>query len=247
GNYLLKEPCWRRQSSVREKVRMLANRPSASLPISGPGQSGGDFTQRGFGPRFDLFPGLVLDRVRDINRVEVGPPERARLRPGGGHKFGRRHRDRRDPQVFQLRRVVQTARRAGASIGQRFDHGVAPRGDESVKHFGGRGFGECRLGLAHYFRNTRALLQQPRQAVEKEIAAGLADVEQADGFARQLVQSRCGTARLAPGFVELVDEYGGHVCSPMMNVYSEVKVFSPRRGQSWGNQRTPSCSSASGR
>jgi hypothetical protein len=32
-----------------------------------------DFLKRGFGPGLDLLPGLVLNRVRDVDRIKVRP------------------------------------------------------------------------------------------------------------------------------------------------------------------------------
>ena len=56
-----------------------------------------DFFERSVGPGFDCFPGLVLNRMRDVHGVEVRPAERACLRPRRQHELARRHRHRRDP------------------------------------------------------------------------------------------------------------------------------------------------------
>ena len=69
--------------------RMAAGSPIQStnlIPLP-PGQAPYDLTNRGFSPGLDLLFGLVLNRVGDVNRIEVRPPERAGLRPRGCHEL----------------------------------------------------------------------------------------------------------------------------------------------------------------
>ncbi len=56
-----------------------------------------DFSQRLFGPGFNRFFGLVLNRVLHVDGVEVRPSERARLGPRRQHEFVCGDRDGRNP------------------------------------------------------------------------------------------------------------------------------------------------------
>lgn len=76
------------------------------------GEPQNDFIYGRIGARFDFLSGLILDRMGDINRVEIRPSQRCGLRAGCGHKFLGGDGDRRDSQTFKAGRIVQTARRA---------------------------------------------------------------------------------------------------------------------------------------
>ena len=67
--------------------------------------------------------GAILHRMRHehISRVR---PKRLRLRGGGIDELGGGDTDRRNSTGFQIREVMRTARRAGASVSQSFDHEV---------------------------------------------------------------------------------------------------------------------------
>ena len=90
-----------------------------------------------------------MNRVLDVNRVEIGSSQRAGLRARRGHKFMRRDRNRRDAETFEFQRVVQTARRTRPSISQSLDDRRAFGLHELVDHRIGRGLGEGRLHHAH--------------------------------------------------------------------------------------------------
>ena len=65
--------------------------PSELIPMA-PRQAPDYLTKRRFSSGLDLFSGLVLNRVRDVDCVEVRPSERAGLRPGSRHEFVRCYR-----------------------------------------------------------------------------------------------------------------------------------------------------------
>jgi len=52
-------------------------------------------------PGFNLSFGLVLNRMRHVNSVKIGSPQRRGLRSGGKHELVRGDRDRGQSQVFQ--------------------------------------------------------------------------------------------------------------------------------------------------
>jgi hypothetical protein len=67
--------------------------------------------------------GAVLHRVRHeyIGRVSA---QALRLHGSGIDEFGSGNTDRRNSAGFQIRKVMRTARRAGASVSQSFDDDV---------------------------------------------------------------------------------------------------------------------------
>jgi hypothetical protein len=75
-------------------------------------ESGDDLANDGFRSRRDLLRRLVLNRMLDVDRVEIGSSQCAGLRAGRSHKFARGDREGRDPKSLEFHRVVQTARRA---------------------------------------------------------------------------------------------------------------------------------------
>ncbi len=79
------------------------------------------------GPLLDLVRSLILDRVRNEHRLQVGPPQLARLHPGGSAEHVRGQRYGGNPFLFESNAVVQTARCAGASVGEGFDHPIHER------------------------------------------------------------------------------------------------------------------------
>ena len=93
----------------------------------------------------------------DVDSVEIGSSQRGGLRARGSHKFMCGDWDRRDSEAFESYRIVQTARRAGSSIGQSLDNRRAFGFDELVNHRVGRGFGEGRLHHAHDLLNAVAV------------------------------------------------------------------------------------------
>ncbi len=65
-------------------------------------------------------------------------------------------------------------------------------------------FREGWLRDAYNLFDAKTLGQHVGYAVEKEAAAGFADVEQSDSFAAERVQARRSGARLIEGFVEWI-------------------------------------------
>jgi len=99
---------------------------------------------------FDFRPHLILNRMRNVDRVKLGPAKRGGLRARRCHKRRGRYRDRRDPPSFQLQRVVQTARCAGPSIRQTLDHGVGTA--DRFENFDRGWLGEGGLHRANHSR-----------------------------------------------------------------------------------------------
>jgi len=67
--------------------------------------------------------GPILHGVLDEHVSRIGP-KRLRLGRGGIDEFDGGDTDRRNSTGFQIREVMRTARRAGASVSQPFDHHV---------------------------------------------------------------------------------------------------------------------------
>jgi len=67
--------------------------------------------------------GPVLHRVRNEHIGRIGA-KRLRLTGGGIDKLGGGDTDRRNSAGFEIREVMRTARRAGASVSQSFDDDV---------------------------------------------------------------------------------------------------------------------------
>jgi hypothetical protein len=68
-----------------------------------------------------LLIGAILHRMRHEHISRIGA-KRLRLRGGGIDELGGGDTDRRNSTGFQIREVMRTARRAGASVSQPFDH-----------------------------------------------------------------------------------------------------------------------------
>ena len=72
----------------------------------------------------NFLSGLVLYGMRYVHSVKIGAVERRSLGPGSGLELPRGDGHRRHSQILQIYGVVQTARCARPSIGQRLDNGV---------------------------------------------------------------------------------------------------------------------------
>lgn len=72
--------------------------------------------------------------MRNIDRIEVGASQSARLRTCGISEFVRRYRDGRNAKILESRRVVQTARCAGPSIGKGLYYGIASCVDQRLNN-----------------------------------------------------------------------------------------------------------------
>lgn len=78
--------------------------------LSRNGEPRNDFIDHSIGARFDFLPGLILNRMRDINGVEICASERGGLCAGCRHEFLGGDGDRRNSHAFKAGRIVQTAR-----------------------------------------------------------------------------------------------------------------------------------------
>jgi hypothetical protein len=67
--------------------------------------------------------GAILHRMRHEHIGRVGP-QPLRLHGGRIDELGRGNTDRRNSAGFEIRKVMRTARRAGASVSQAFDDEV---------------------------------------------------------------------------------------------------------------------------
>ena len=174
----------------------------AGTPTNVPGSGGPGFGPRGVrqslhdlrkdgpGPLLDLGRKLVLDGMRHVDRVIVRPAQRRCLGPGGGSKHVRRHGDCGNARVLNSNRVVQTARRARPSIGQGLDDRVRLRLPNVGQDRFRRRLGERGLGVSEHLCNAMSCLQQRFQAVQKDRAAGLADVKQSNAGTLQCREPR---------------------------------------------------------
>ena len=75
------------------------------------------------GQLFQFLIGAILHRMRHehVSRVGAKP---FRLHGGGVDELGGGDTDRRNAAGFEIREVMRTARRAGASVSQPFDDDV---------------------------------------------------------------------------------------------------------------------------
>src|SRR3989442_12660623 len=125
-----------------------------------------------------LLVGPALDRVRHVDggRREA---ERLRLPLGAVDELLGCDEDRRHAARLEIDDVVHTARRARPSIGERFDDGVAARGD-LVAQIGGRGPGGSRA--AETEGGEAAGAQELPQAGEGNIAPRRLALQQPDAL-----------------------------------------------------------------
>jgi hypothetical protein len=72
------------------------------------------------GHLFEFLIGAILHRMRDEYIRRIGA-ECLGLHRGGINELGGRDSDRRNSAGFEIREVMRTARRAGASVSQSFD------------------------------------------------------------------------------------------------------------------------------
>ena len=75
------------------------------------------------GELLQFLIGAILHRMRHEDVSRVGP-ESFRLDGSGFDELGSGDADRRNSAGFQICKVMRTARRAGASVGQPFDDEV---------------------------------------------------------------------------------------------------------------------------
>src|SRR5262249_2277320 len=101
-------------------------------------------------------------------------------------ELGGRNPDRHDAELFEAPDVMHTARRAGASIGQPFDHEVAFRLDLLLQLDRGQ-MGEMLLAIA--FHGVATGCQQVVESVEEFTAALRGSVEGPDRLAGDLLGS----------------------------------------------------------
>jgi len=72
---------------------------------------------------FQFVIGPVLHRMRNEHVSRIGA-QRLRLTGGGIDELGGGDTDRRNSAGFEIREVMRTARRAGASVRESFDNDV---------------------------------------------------------------------------------------------------------------------------
>ena len=75
------------------------------------------------GQLFQFLIGPILHRVRSEPIGRVGTKS-LRLHRRRLDELSRRHSNRRNSAGFQIREVMRTARRAGASVSQPFNHDI---------------------------------------------------------------------------------------------------------------------------
>jgi hypothetical protein len=75
------------------------------------------------GQFLQFFIGAILHRMRHKHVRRVGP-QTLRLHRSGIDELGSRNTNRRNSAGFEIRKVMRTARRAGASVSQAFDDDV---------------------------------------------------------------------------------------------------------------------------
>jgi hypothetical protein len=133
-----------------------------------------------FSACFYLFLRLILDRVRDKDGFKLRPSQVARLRPRRRRKDIGCDRHCGYAKVLELYCVVQTARCARSSIRKRLYNGVDPFVNQLVDQT--RWCGLCKgwLHCSNDSRNTVSVPQDLFEAIEKDAAARLADIEKPD-------------------------------------------------------------------
>ena len=116
---------------------------------------GEDVVVGSVGDREHLVIGAVLDRVRDVTR-RLGDPSARACATAAGMNSTVATNTAGHAARLEIDRVVHTARRAAASIGERLDHRVAVHRD-LLAQVGRRGLGEGGLAVArHARRRARA-------------------------------------------------------------------------------------------
>jgi hypothetical protein len=75
------------------------------------------------GQLLQFLIGAILHRMW-YEHIRWVSPETLRLHGSGIDELGRRNTDRRNSAGFEIRKVMRTARRAGASVSQAFDDDV---------------------------------------------------------------------------------------------------------------------------
>src|SRR5918912_50828 len=141
------------------------------------GESAHDLVDGRVGEGTYLLVGTVLDGMWDEHTGRV-TAQSGCLRLRGVMELRGGHEDARDAARLQSADVVHTARRAGPSVGQRFDHDLTAAAD-LVGQLGRQDLGKGRLAEA---RDAQAPRGQERDyAVKEDVAASLGDVQQAHG------------------------------------------------------------------
>ena len=122
----------RRAAAVNDQYRHLVPlrvlRGAATLGGLSGRQRVEDLRKGRFGESPHLLVGALLDRMPGEHPPGVHP-QGPTLGVGRLREAVRGHEDARQAQVFQIDYVMHTARRAGASVGQGFDHRPAFGGD----------------------------------------------------------------------------------------------------------------------
>ena len=112
------------RTGTTARVRCVcANEPPAVLAADLLHQQRHDRLEVIVGQLLQLIIGAILHRMLHEHICRIGA-KRLRLSGGGFDEFGRRDTDRRNSVGLEIRQVMRTARRAGASVSQSFDNDV---------------------------------------------------------------------------------------------------------------------------
>ncbi len=156
-----------------------------------------------------LALGLILNRVRHINSVEFRPAQSSSLGAPRGHELVGGHGKSCNSEGFKLDRVVQTARCAGPSIGESLDNRVG--GAKAFQNTGRGRFGVGRFLFAYNCGLAVAVLEQKLNTIEKDAAAGFADIEESDCFAVERAEPGGGCAPPRRIIIQGADKCKRHI------------------------------------
>jgi hypothetical protein len=137
--------------------------------------------------------GCILNWVRHENVARLRHAECVALEICRLIKLGRRYGDRWDSLDFKPDCVVQTARRTGTSVSQRFDQ-IIYLARNIAPHIVRARLGERGLGKPHDGYTRRGCLQLALKFIKQHISAGLADIQKPDCAAQ-----RARSGRYLPG------------------------------------------------
>ncbi len=175
---------------------MERNAASAGFTVAfslGAGQSRNHQLEEGVGLLLHRLGLQAAQGVRRDGHGQLRHPQGTALNlPQGPEKMGA-HGYRRDAPPLQLDRVVDTPRRAGASIPQTDDHRL-DRGGQLVQHLLGGWNGGGRFPAVHHAGDLILLAQQLLQPGEEDVAVRLAVPEEPHGVAHVGLARRHGMA-----------------------------------------------------
>src|SRR6266700_203866 len=186
-----------------------------------PGQSAHNLFRHSVCAGRDLLWSLVLYGMLDIDRVKAGASQRIGLNARRGHELSGGDRHCGNPHIFQMDRVVQTARCARSSIGQGFYYSV--RAAQLFDDLRRCNLREGRFARADDPRCAEARAQDLFQTIEKKTAPGLADVEQGYPFSRKRTKPRWWRSRMNYEFIAGMHKCNGHRSTSLDSVWKRVR------------------------